>query len=127
MSNYKMLINGELVEAESGKTIPVINPATGGQFATIPMGGEKDIDKAVAAAKKAFPAWSHKSAMERSMALSRIGQGLQARTEELAQLDCRNHGSPITVTRNRARGAAFGLSRGGGQIPRNESVELFEE
>jgi len=54
------------VDAESGKTYPVFNPATGEEIAQVPLGGLADVDKAVAAARKAFPIWSKKSQMARS-------------------------------------------------------------
>jgi acyl-CoA reductase-like NAD-dependent aldehyde dehydrogenase len=104
-----MFINGELVEAESGKTFPVINPATGEQFATIALGGQKEVDKAVAAAKKAFPIWSKMPVQARAEVLRRIGAGIRERAEEIAKLDAMNHGSPLAVTRNRVMGASFGL------------------
>ena len=61
MKQYKMWIGGKWVDAESGKTYPVFNPATEEEIAQLPLGGKADVDKAVAAAKKAFPAWSKKS------------------------------------------------------------------
>jgi acyl-CoA reductase-like NAD-dependent aldehyde dehydrogenase len=115
LSDYKMLINGKLVEAESGKTFPVINPATGKEFATIALGGKKEVDLAVAAAKKAFPAWSKKPMMERAEALRRIAAGMRARLEDIARLDCLNHGTPIQGARGWTMGALFGLERAGAQ------------
>ena len=58
---YKMWINGKWVEAESGKTYPVFNPATEEEIAQIPLGGQAEVDKAVKAARKALPIWSKKS------------------------------------------------------------------
>jgi acyl-CoA reductase-like NAD-dependent aldehyde dehydrogenase len=126
MSDYKMLINGELVEAESGKTFPVMNPATGQQFATIALGGQKEVDKAVAAAKRAFPIWSKMPVQARAEALRRIGIGIRERAEEIAKLDTMNHGSPISVTRNRVMGASFGLEGAAGAMQRihDQSVDL---
>src|SRR6266508_3008337 len=54
----KMLINGELVEAQSGQTLQVRNPANGEVVGDIPRGGKADVDAAVAAAAKAFPVWA---------------------------------------------------------------------
>jgi len=72
MQNYKMWINGKFVESESGKTYPVYNPATGEEIAQIPVAGNSDIEKAVAAARKAFPVWSQKSQAERSQMALKI-------------------------------------------------------
>jgi phenylacetaldehyde dehydrogenase len=66
MQNYKMWINGEFVDAQSGKTYTVINPATEEEIAKVPLGDKADVDKAVAAARKAFSVWSKKSQTERS-------------------------------------------------------------
>ena len=54
MKQYKMWIGGNWVEAESGKTYPVYNPATELEVAQVPLGGQAEVDKAVAAARKAF-------------------------------------------------------------------------
>ena len=61
-----MWINGKWVDAESGKTYPVFNPATEGEITQIPLGDMAEVDKAVEAARKAFPVWSKKSQLERS-------------------------------------------------------------
>jgi len=66
MSQYKMWIGRKWVDAESGKTYPVFNPATGEEITQVPLGGLADVDKAVEAARKALPIWSKKSQMERS-------------------------------------------------------------
>jgi acyl-CoA reductase-like NAD-dependent aldehyde dehydrogenase len=120
-----MLINGKLVEAASGKTYPVINPATGKEFATIALGGPKEVDQAVAAAKKAFPAWSQKPMMARAEALRRLAAAMRDRFEEIARLDCLNHGTPVQAARGWTMGALFGLERAGaeGQSLREESVD----
>ncbi len=72
MKTYKMYIDGKWVNALSGKTYPVINPANGEQFAEAVMGGVEDVDLAVAAAKKAFPIWSAKPVAERARILKEI-------------------------------------------------------
>ena len=54
MSKWKMLIGGELLAAESGKTFPVINPANGEEFDRIPMGCEVEVEHSVAAARRAY-------------------------------------------------------------------------
>jgi acyl-CoA reductase-like NAD-dependent aldehyde dehydrogenase len=53
-TTYKMVIGGESVEAADGQTFDVINPATGKVVARAPLGGREDVDRAVAAAQKAF-------------------------------------------------------------------------
>ena len=56
MSTYKMWIDNKWVEAASGKTYEVVNPATEEVIARLPLGDREDVNKAVASAKKAFPA-----------------------------------------------------------------------
>jgi len=66
MKHYKMWIMGKWVEAESGRRYTVFNPATEEEIAQVPLGGTGDVDKAVDAARKAFPLWSEKPQAERS-------------------------------------------------------------
>ena len=61
MKKYKMYIDGRFTDAISGKTYLTENPATGEIIGEIPLGGAEDVDKAVKAAKAAFPEWSAKS------------------------------------------------------------------
>lgn len=109
MSDYKMLIDGELVEAESGNTMPVINPATGEEFDRIPLGSHKEVHRAVAAARKAFPIWSQKPIQQRAEALRKAAAAIRERAEDLIKLDCLNHGSPIDASRGWVVRASFGL------------------
>jgi acyl-CoA reductase-like NAD-dependent aldehyde dehydrogenase len=90
-----MWINGEFSEAESGKTYPVVNPATEEKIAQLPLGDKADVDKAVAAAKAAFPIWSKKPQAERSLILSKVADILLDYSEELGELECLDHGIPI--------------------------------
>jgi acyl-CoA reductase-like NAD-dependent aldehyde dehydrogenase len=89
-----MWINGKWVEAESGKTYPVFNPATEAEIAQIPLGGKAEVDNAVEAARKAFPVWSKKSQLERSQMCLKIAAALKERHDELAALDVMEHGTP---------------------------------
>jgi acyl-CoA reductase-like NAD-dependent aldehyde dehydrogenase len=111
VSDYKMLIGGELVEAESGKTYPVINPANGEQFATIALGDQKEVDKAAAAAKKAFPAWSQIPTPARADALRQIAAGLRARMEEIVKLEIQNHGTLAPMARGMMMGVPANLEK----------------
>jgi acyl-CoA reductase-like NAD-dependent aldehyde dehydrogenase len=106
METYKMWIGGKYVEAETGKTFSVINPATGEEIARVPLGGQAEVDKAVQAAAKAFPEWSGKSQPERSAIVNRIGALIREHAEEFAMLDCLDHGTPITMARHMTAGAA---------------------
>ncbi len=105
----QMIIGGEHVDAADGQTFEVINPATGAVLATAPMGGPEDVNRAVAAAQKAlddpkgFSSWS---AAKRGRALQKLSNLVKDHLEELAQLESRNVGKPISG----ARGEALGVS-----------------
>ena len=92
---YGHLIGGEWVGGASGKTIALLNPATGETLARIQAGNAADVGRAVAAAKAAFPAWSQSSAAERQDLLYEIARRLKARLEEYAVLETLNNGKPI--------------------------------
>ncbi len=93
MSEYKQLINGELVDG--AREIDVENPATGKPFAKCPVADEAQINEAVAAAKAAFPAWSAKSQEERAAMINQIADELTAQTEDLARILTSEQGKPL--------------------------------
>lgn len=92
---FKMLINGKLVDSGSGKTTVATNPATGEEIASFPVGDVSDVEKAVAAAKQAFPVWSRMLLMERTRILGTLADSLVKAVEELGRLECLDHGFPI--------------------------------
>ena len=94
MNQYKMWIGGKWNDAESGKTYPVYNPATEAEIAQLPLGDKSDVNKAVEAARRAFPIWSQKSQPERSQITLKIAALLRENAEELARLDTLEHGTP---------------------------------
>lgn len=97
MKQYKMWIGGKWVSAQSGETYPVFNPANEEIIAELPLGGKADIDKAVEAARKAFPIWSKKSQEERSQVALKIAVMLRNNAEELGKIDTLDHGSPTKM------------------------------
>jgi acyl-CoA reductase-like NAD-dependent aldehyde dehydrogenase len=70
--NYKIWIGGKWVEAKSGKTFTIVNPANGEEFACAPLGDKAEVDKAVEAAHQAFPVWSKKPQAERCAIMQKI-------------------------------------------------------
>jgi len=126
MSDYKMLINGELVEAESGNSILVVNPATEEEFATVAGGSSAEVDKAVAAAKNAFPVWSQTPIQQRADALRKVAAAIRAKVEDLAMLDCLNHGTPIMQARGMTMGEAANFEKAAddSKVLWSESVDL---
>jgi acyl-CoA reductase-like NAD-dependent aldehyde dehydrogenase len=93
MQNYKMWIGGQWVESDSGKTFHTYNPATGEVVSEVPLAGKSDVDKAVAAARKAFPYWSRKSQAERSAIVARIAAAIREHSDELSRLEVLEHGA----------------------------------
>lgn len=98
---YKMFIGGKWLDARDGATLPVINPADGQEFARIPRGTAHEIDLAVKAARAALSGpWGKLSATERGRILMKIGQQVLDHAEELAQLEAKDTGKPLTTARN---------------------------
>ena len=103
----KMLIDGEHVDALDGQTFEVHNPATGEVIANVPLGGKADVDRAVAAAQKAFEGpYSKWSAAKRGRTLQKFADLVKKNVEELAQIDRENVGKPISAS----RGESFAVS-----------------
>ncbi|GIJ06794.1 aldehyde dehydrogenase family protein [Micromonospora andamanensis] len=92
-------INGEVVPAGTVRTITVSNPATGEIVAEVPAGTAADVDRAVAAARAAFPGWAATPPTERAAVLRRIGAGLRERSEEIAAAITAEMGSPLSMSR----------------------------
>ncbi|MGZ4403366.1 MAG: aldehyde dehydrogenase family protein, partial [Gaiellaceae bacterium] len=97
---YKCFVGGEWVDAASGETMDVINPATGETIADVPRCGAEDVDRAVAAAAKALPEWLDVTPKDRSELLHKLADVLEANAEELAQLESRNVGKPLMASRD---------------------------
>jgi betaine-aldehyde dehydrogenase len=93
-------INGSFVDAASGATTDVINPATGAVYARAALSGPADIDRAMAAAAAGFEVWRESTPSERSLALIRIADAVEARAEELIAAECENTGKPTSLTRS---------------------------
>ncbi len=105
-----MVIGGEQVDAADGQTFDIVNPATGKVIATAPLGGKADVDRAVAAARKAFDdpkGWATWPAGKRGRALSKFAALVKQNSEELAQLETRNIGKPISGSRGEVIGASL--------------------
>ncbi len=81
--------------APSGSTEEVVNPATGAAIATAPLSDTSEVDAAVAAAKRAFEKWSTTTPQERSLAMLKIADSIEARADEFARLESENVGKPI--------------------------------
>ncbi|MDX6669780.1 MAG: betaine-aldehyde dehydrogenase [Solirubrobacteraceae bacterium] len=95
VSTLQNFIDGELVDAADGGTQPVLNPATGETIAQAPDSGQADVDRAVSAARTAFEAWGRTTPAERSLALLRLADSIEAHGDEIAELESANAGKPI--------------------------------
>src|SRR6266567_4235935 len=93
---YQLFIDGQFVDAESGKIFKSPNPATGETFAEVAEADQADVDKAVAAARKAFEGkWSRMSARDRGRLLFKLSQLIERDAAQLAELETRDNGKPI--------------------------------
>ena len=98
MDNTKLWIGGKWVETKSGKTFATFNPTTGEEIAQIPLAGQPEIDKAVAAARKAYPEWSQKIQAERSKVVLRIAASFRKNAAEIGRLEILEHGSNLGLS-----------------------------
>ena len=94
MSGLKNFIDGEVVDAVDGATEPVLNPATAEAIAEAPLSGAEDVDRAVAAARRAHDGWAATAPGERALALLRLADALDEHAGEIADLEARNAGKP---------------------------------
>ena len=88
-------IDGEAVDAASGATDAVLDPATGEEIGRAPSSGTEDVDRAVAAASRAFPGWAAQTPGERALALLRLADAIEADADAIAELESANAGKPI--------------------------------
>ena len=93
-TRLKNFIGGEAVDPVEGGTEEVVNPATGGPIAEAPLSTKPDVDRAVAAAKKAFDGWAATPPGERARALLRMADLIEERGEEIADLEAADAGKP---------------------------------
>jgi acyl-CoA reductase-like NAD-dependent aldehyde dehydrogenase len=91
----KLFIGGEFVDAVDGATLDVVNPYDNSLLTKVAEAKQADIDKAVAAARAAFPAWSEMPAMERGRLLLKLADAVEANAQQLAELEARDTGHPI--------------------------------
>lgn len=99
-SQHKMFIGGEFVDSVSGETMEVLNPATGEVIAEVPRGTAEDVDRAVAAAEKAWVTWQERTPKDRMELLLKLADVIEENANELARLESRNVGKPWWVARD---------------------------
>jgi len=96
---HQLFIDGRFVDAENGETLATLNPHDNSVIADVAMAGKADIDKAVAAATKAFPAWSRMAAADRGRILLKLADLIEENAEELARLETLDTGHPLKDSR----------------------------
>src|SRR5690349_1813499 len=92
-------VNGEHVDAKSGRRLDLIDPTTGEVFGTAPLSAQEDVDAAYAAASSAFESWRDSTPSERQRALLKFADAMEDRAEEIIAAECQNTGKPIELTR----------------------------
>jgi betaine-aldehyde dehydrogenase len=96
---HQLFIAGRFVDSESGETLATLNPHDNSVIVDVSMAGKADIDKAVAAAQKAFPAWARMAAADRGRILLRLADLIEENAEELARLESLDTGHPLKDSR----------------------------
>ena len=99
-------INGTWVPATGEQRNPVVDPATGQEWGSVPEAGQVELDHAVGAARAALPGWGSLTAADRAEYLVRIAEEIEKRAAVLALTNTRENGSPISETRGAAANAA---------------------
>ena len=94
-SSYSALIGGEWVQSDSGKLFPVYDPSIETVIAEVPECGERDVNRAVAAARAAFEPWAQTTAQDRGRILFRLADCVRRNAARLAEIETRNSGKPI--------------------------------
>ena len=100
VSKHQNLIGGKWVDAAGGETMEVVNPATGEVIAEVPNATAEDVDRAVQAAKQALPEWLDATPGERGEMLLKLADAIDEHADELAELESRNVGKPLSYAKD---------------------------
>ncbi len=98
MQAFRNFINGQFVDAKNGETTDVINPSNGKVYGKAALSREADVDAAMRAAEAGFEVWRESTPSERSLALFRIADAVEARAKDLIAAEVENTGKPISLT-----------------------------
>ena len=97
--NLRNYISGEFIEPETGEWLENFSPATGKIIALVPKSGQTDINMAVESAIQALPSWSALTNVDRANWLDKIADKLETKYEEIAELESKDTGKPISLAR----------------------------
>jgi betaine-aldehyde dehydrogenase len=93
-------IDGKFVDPADGQTEPILNPANGQTIAQAPLSGAEDVDRAVAAARRAFGGWSTTTPGERGLAMLKLADAIEEHADEISEIESDNAGKPINAFRD---------------------------
>src|SRR4051812_48849389 len=93
----RMFIDGEWCDAASGRTVEATSPATGESLGDVAWGDRSDAQRAIGAARAAFPAWEARTAFERAAMLHRIADACERRKDDLARINTLDQGKPLAA------------------------------
>jgi acyl-CoA reductase-like NAD-dependent aldehyde dehydrogenase len=129
--SFQLLIAGKAVDAASGETFTAYNPATNQPVAQVAKAGKEDVDRAVAAARKAFDEgpWPRMSPFERGRIIQKLADRIRERADELAELESLNTGKPITRSKGEILGSAmvFDYYAGAGDKYFGETIPMGDK
>ncbi len=125
---FMQIIDGRPVQALSGATIDIACPSDGKFFASIPAGAASDVDRAVAAARRAFEGWAARPAFERGRLLTRLSRLVEDNGDELAALESRDTGKPVRQGRADVAAAAryYEFYGGAGDKIHGQTIPFLE-
>ncbi|HEV7788861.1 MAG TPA: aminobutyraldehyde dehydrogenase [Pseudonocardia sp.] len=92
------VVDGALVDAADGRTTDLIDPSTGEVFASAPLSGPEDVDRAYASAALAFETWRDTTPAERQRAMLKIADALEERSAEFVRTESKDTGKPLAIT-----------------------------
>jgi betaine-aldehyde dehydrogenase len=99
VQSLKNFVDGRFADSASGAVSDVVDPSTGEAYARAPVSDAADVDVALRAAARAFEVWRDATPADRSLALLRFADAIEARAEDLVAAESRNTGKPIALTR----------------------------
>lgn len=128
IKSVQLLIAGTQVDAASGETFTALNPATNKTVSHVAKAGTEDVDRAVAAARKAFDdgPWPRMSPYERGRVIQKIADRIRERADEIARVESLNTGKPITRSKGEILASAmvFDFYAGAGDKFYGESIPM---
>jgi betaine-aldehyde dehydrogenase len=98
MTELKNFVGGKYADTRDGRTSDVIDPSTGETYAQAPVSTPDDVDAALRTAADAFTTWKDTTPAERSLALLKLADAVEARSQDFAEVEGRNTGKPLALT-----------------------------